>query len=94
MSTKANALYTGTGMQSFAEEVVSDVKLSWKEILYMTLIALGEKYLAATIRRLTSSERRSHRIDYFSEKFDAVQMSKPCKTLKKPIFRKYHRQKH
>ena len=61
ISTRANALYSGTGMQTFAEEVVADVKLSWKEIIYMTLIAFGRQEYAAKLPR----EKKTHTFLFF-----------------------------
>ena len=39
----ATELYKGTGMDSIVDSVISDIELAWREIIYMTLIALGEK---------------------------------------------------
>ena len=40
--TTAVGLFTNTGAQSLVEEVVQDLEIAWKEIIYMGLIALGE----------------------------------------------------
>ena len=42
LTTTAVGLFTNTGAQSLVEEVVQDLEIAWKEIIYMGLIALGE----------------------------------------------------
>ena len=42
LTTTAVGLFANTGAQSLVEEVVQDLEIAWKEIIYMGLIALGE----------------------------------------------------
>ena len=38
----AEKFYSGSGMSDFVGDVIADLKISWKEIIYMSLVALGE----------------------------------------------------
>ena len=40
----AENVFKGTAASTFAEEVIADLELAWKEILYMCLTALGKLY--------------------------------------------------
>ena len=42
MESSAGSVFTSTGAKTIAEEVIADIELAWREILYMCLIALGE----------------------------------------------------
>ena len=37
----AKKFYSGSGMSDFVGDVIADIKISWKEIIYMSLVALG-----------------------------------------------------
>ena len=34
-------LFSGTGIESIVDDIVKDIEASWREIIYMCLIALG-----------------------------------------------------
>ena len=36
------ALFSGTGIESAVDDIVKDIEASWKEIIYMCLVALGK----------------------------------------------------
>ena len=38
----AENVFASSGAKTLAEEVIADLELAWKEILYMCLIALGK----------------------------------------------------
>ena len=42
VESTAGSVFTSTGAQTIAEEIIADIELAWKEILYMCLIALGK----------------------------------------------------
>ena len=42
MSSTAEALLGSLGIDDVLTDIVADIKISWKEILYMSLIALGD----------------------------------------------------
>jgi hypothetical protein len=42
VASTANAVIQATGVDDLANDIVADIKLSWKEILCMSLIAVGE----------------------------------------------------
>ena len=39
---KAAGIFAEVGAKSFFEQVVADISSSWKEIIYMCLVALGK----------------------------------------------------
>ena len=52
MSAAAAAIISATGIDDLAKDFVADIKISWKEILYMSLIALGtDSVFQAKLRR-------------------------------------------
>ena len=36
------ALFSGTGIESTVDDIVKDIEASWREIIYMCLVALGK----------------------------------------------------
>ena len=41
VESTAGSVFPSTGAQTIAEEVIADIELAWREIVYMCLIALG-----------------------------------------------------
>ena len=41
MTSTADAIIGALGIGDVVTDIVADIKISWKEILYMSLIALG-----------------------------------------------------
>ena len=41
VAAAAQAILSATGVDDLAGDIVADIKISWKEIVYMSLIALG-----------------------------------------------------
>ena len=37
----AEGVFSSSGSKTIAEEIIADIELAWKEILYMCLVALG-----------------------------------------------------
>ena len=37
----AEGVFSSSGAKTIAEEIIADIELAWKEILYMCLVALG-----------------------------------------------------
>jgi hypothetical protein len=42
-SSTFTTLFSGTGIESVVDGIVKDIEASWKEIIYMCLVALGKK---------------------------------------------------
>ena len=41
LTTSAVGIFTNSGARSLVEEVITDLELAWREMVYMGLIALG-----------------------------------------------------
>ena len=39
------ALFSGTGIESTVDDIVKDIEASWREIIYMCLVALGKLWV-------------------------------------------------
>ena len=50
LSNSAVGLFSTSGAKSLVEEVIADIELAWKEIIYMCLIALGKNLLLGSFR--------------------------------------------
>lgn len=48
---QAEQFYSGSGMSGFIGDVIADLKISWKEILYISLIAFGLSVLVTLLFR-------------------------------------------
>lgn len=46
---QAEQFYSGSGMSGFIGDVIADLKISWKEILYISLIAFGNYLLFVVV---------------------------------------------
>ena len=41
----AEGVFSSSGAKTIAEEIIADIELAWREILYMCLVALGNYYI-------------------------------------------------
>ncbi|CAB4064680.1 SLC44A1 [Lepeophtheirus salmonis] len=47
----ASKVFSATGLQGFAEGLIADIEASWREVIYMCLIALGFSIIMSLIMR-------------------------------------------
>lgn len=51
----ADKIYQGTGAKEFAKQIAADIQNSWKEILYMCLVALGLAFIMTILFRFLAA---------------------------------------